>query len=138
MDGMQIHIRNRIEETPAIISMVEDFGARHHIPPALVNDLNLCLDEVISNIISYGYPDGAKGGITVLLSYQAGQLTMEIRDDGAPFDPLQAGPPDLSGTVQTRKVGGIGIYFVRQLMDDVVYQRAGAENRLVLRKNIPI
>jgi anti-sigma regulatory factor (Ser/Thr protein kinase) len=138
MDGTQIHIRNRVEEMPAIVSMVEDFGARHHIPPALVNDLNLCLDEVISNIISYGYPGGAKGEITVLLSYQAGQLTTEIRDDGAPFDPSRTDPPDLSGTVQTRKVGGLGIYFVRQLMDDVVYHRAGNENRLMLKKNIPI
>ena len=138
MDGTQIHIRNRMEEMPAIVSMVEDFGARHHIPPALVNDLNLCLDEVISNIISYGYPSGAKGGITVLLSYQAGQLTTEIRDDGAPFDPLRVNSPDLSGTVQTRKVGGLGIYFLRQLMDDVVYNRAGNENRLMLRKNIPV
>ena len=118
--------------------MVEEFGARHDIPAAVVDDLNLCLDEVVCNIISYGYPDNAKGEIAVLLSYLPGEITAEIRDDGAPFDPLQAPPPDLSGTVQTRKVGGIGIYFVKNLMDDVVYRRAGNENRLVLRKNIPV
>jgi serine/threonine-protein kinase RsbW len=137
MDCTEIRIANRLGDMPAIVSMVEQFGVRHAIPAALVNDLNLCLDEVICNIISYGYPDHGKGEITVRLNYQPGLISTEIHDDGRPFDPLQTAPPDLDGTVQSRKVGGIGIYFVRQLMDDVVYRRVDNQNRLFLRKSIP-
>ncbi len=137
MDRAEIRISNRLEEMPAIVSMVEKFGARNAIPAALVNDLSLCLDEVICNIISYGYPDNGKGEIAVRLDYEPGRISTEISDDGTPFDPLQAGSPDLSGTVETRKIGGVGIYFVRQLMDDVVYRRVDNQNRLLLRKSIP-
>jgi anti-sigma regulatory factor (Ser/Thr protein kinase) len=136
MDRMELRIHNRREDMPAIITMVEEFGVKNNIPGAVVNDLNLALDEVLINILSHGYADGATGQILVQLNYQSGELSAEIRDDGKPFDPLQVGPPDLGGTVQTRNVGGLGVHFVRQLMDNVVYARVGNENRLLLIKKI--
>jgi serine/threonine-protein kinase RsbW len=132
----ELRIRNRMEDLPAIVAMVEEFGGRFNVPMAAVNDLNLCLDELICNTISYGYPDDRAGAITVRLGYLPGQLQAEIHDDGAAFNPVEAEPPDLSGSVQTRKVGGVGIHFVKELMDDIVYQRVGNENRLKLTKNI--
>jgi serine/threonine-protein kinase RsbW len=113
-------------------------GAKHSVPAGTVNELNIALDEALNNIISYGYPDSGNGQIMVRLSYQPGEISAEVHDDGKPFDPLQAGAPDLSGTVQTRKMGGVGIHFMRQLMDDVAYARVGNENRLLLKKKIPV
>jgi anti-sigma regulatory factor (Ser/Thr protein kinase) len=125
-----------MDDMPAVVSMVEAFGAKHAIPPAAIDDINIALDELLNNIISYSSSDGDEQ-IMVRLGYQPGELSAEIHDRGKAFDPLQAGPPDLSGTVQTRKVGGLGIHFVRELMDDVVYSRVDNENRLLLKKKIP-
>jgi len=132
-----MQIRNRADDMSAIVSMVEGFGLKYRISATVINEINLCLDEVLSNIISYGYPENAEGEITVRLGYEPGRISAEILDDGTPFDPLQAGPPNLSGTAQTREVGGVGIYFVKQLMDDVAYRRVGNRNTLILRKKIP-
>ena len=137
MSRVEMRIKNRMEDMPEIASMVERFCAQSGIPSAITNDLNLCLDEILCNIISYGYPEQGAGTITVKLNYGRGRLEAEIHDDGMAFDPLQAGPPDTSGTVQTRKIGGIGIHFVKELMDDIVYRRVGDENQLLLIKNIP-
>src|ERR1017187_7151145 len=138
MNGMEMRIRNRLDELPAIATMVDDFGVKHSIPGVVINELNLVLDEVLSNIISHGYSERTTGQIMVRLNYQPGEISAEVHDDGKPFDPLQAGPPDVSGTVQSRKVGGLGIHFVKELMDNVAYARVGNENRLVVRKKIPV
>jgi serine/threonine-protein kinase RsbW len=135
---MEMRIGNRLDEMPAIAAMVEEFGVKHSIPSAVVNEINLVLDEVVSNIISYGYSEDATGQIIVKLRYQPGEICVEVQDDGKAFDPLQAGRPDMSGTVQTRKVGGLGIYFVKELMDDVSYARVGNENLLAVKKKIPV
>ncbi len=138
MDRMEMCIRNRLDEMPAIVTMVENFGVKHGISGIVINELNLVLDEVLSNIISYGYLDSATGQIMVRLNYQSGEISAEVRDDGKPFDPLQAVSPDVGGTVQSRRVGGLGIHFMKELMDNVVYARVGNENRLVVKKKIPI
>ena len=138
MNRIELCIGNQLDEMPAIVAMVAGFGAEHSVPAGTVNELNIALDEVLNNIISYGYPENGNGQIMVRLSYQPGEISAEIHDDGKPFDPLQAGAPDMSGTVQTRKMGGVGIHFMRQLMDDVAYARVGNENRLLLKKKIPV
>ena len=116
--------------------MVEEFCTRFNVPVFAINDVNLCLDELLSNTISYGYPDSGTGTIRVRLDYLPGHLRVQIHDDAAPFNPVEADPPNLTGSVQTRKVGGVGIHFVKELMDDIVYRRVGKENRLTLTKNI--
>jgi serine/threonine-protein kinase RsbW len=138
MNGMETRIRNRLDELPAIATMVEDFGIKHSISGVAINELNLVLDEVLSNIILHGYSGNATGQIIVRLNYKPGEISAEVHDDGKPFDPLQADSPDVSGTVQSRKVGGLGIHFVKELMDNVAYARVGNENRLVVRKKLPV
>jgi serine/threonine-protein kinase RsbW len=137
MDGMEICIRNRVDEMPAIVTMVENFGIKHGISHVVINELNLVLDEVLSNILSYGYSERATGRIIVRLNYRSGEISAEVRDDGRPFDPLQVESPDKAGTVQSRRVGGLGIHFMKELMDNAVYARVGNENRLVLVKKLP-
>jgi serine/threonine-protein kinase RsbW len=136
MGRTELCITNRLEEMATVVTMVEDFGAAHSIPDTVINDFNIALDEVLNNIISYGYPEGGKHEIMIRLTFQPGEVLAEVHDDGRPFDPLRAAPPDLSGTIRTRGVGGVGIHFVKALMDDVVYARVGNENRLLLRKRL--
>jgi serine/threonine-protein kinase RsbW len=128
-------IGNTIAEMVKVIEFVEKFGAAHGIPQAAINDLNVCLDELLNNTISYGYDDQAPHSIAVDLTLAAGLLTADIKDDGKPFDPRKSTPKPSRGTIQSRAVGGLGLHFVKTLMDEVGYIRMGRNNvvRLVKR-----
>ena len=128
-------IGNTIAEMVKVIEFVEKFGAAHGIPQAAINDLNVCLDELLNNTISYGYDDQAPHSIAVDLTLAAGLLTADIKDDGKPFDPRKSTPKPSRGTIQSRAVGGLGLHFVKTLMDEVRYIRMGRNNvvRLVKR-----
>jgi serine/threonine-protein kinase RsbW len=128
-------IGNTIAEMVKVIEFVEKFGAAHGIPQAAINDLNVCLDELLNNTISYGYDDQAPHSIAIDLTLAAGLLTADIKDDGKPFDPRKSTPKPSRGTIQSRAVGGLGLHFVKTLMDEVGYMRMGRNNvvRLVKR-----
>ena len=131
---VSIAIGNTIAEMAKVVDLVDRFGAAHHIPQAISNDLNLCLDELLNNTISYGYDDKERHSIVVTLSLTDGRLIAEIQDDGKPFDPRQAAPAP-RGTLQSRKIGGLGIHFVKTLMDEVGYMRVGRQNVVTIAKN---
>jgi serine/threonine-protein kinase RsbW len=138
MVRIEARIVNRWDEMPAIARMVEAFGAEHRVPPAIVNDLNVALDEALNNIISYGYEPGERSDIMVRLTCAAEEIVVEIVDAGRRFDPLQAPAPDLSGSLRERKVGGLGIHFIKNLVDEVTYDRIAGYNRLRLRKRLAV
>ena len=127
-------IVNALGEIPRIARMVEALGADHHLPSDVVYDLQLALEEILTNVITHGYPDDQVHHISIRLTLDAGLVTAEIQDDGRPFNPLDAPRPDLRTSLKDRPVGGLGILFVRTLMDEVEYERAENLNRLVLRK----
>jgi anti-sigma regulatory factor (Ser/Thr protein kinase) len=137
MDRVEVRIVNRLEEISRVADMVECFGAEHAIPSEVVNDVNVVLDEALSNVMSYGYDSDAESEIIVRLTYQPGEIGVEIEDSGRPFDPLQASPPDFDKPVHERSVGGLGIHFIKSLMDEVSYARVGGKNRLHLKKKSP-
>ena len=138
MAQIEARIANRREEMPTIARMIEGFGMKHLLPRATVNDLNVALDEVLNNIISYGFEPAERSEILVRLTYGASEIVVEIEDTGRPFDPLQAPPPDLAASLRERKVGGLGIHFVKSLVDEVAYARIAGRNRLRLSKRLAV
>lgn len=96
--------------------------------------LNLICDEWVTNIISYGYDDGAavQPRIDITLSSSADWLTIVVSDDGVPFNPLTRAEPDLSADIDERRIGGLGIHFMKTLTDSVEYERRGERNVLQL------
>lgn len=98
--------------------------------------VDLAAEEVLTNIIKYAYAQGG-GAVEVACGRQAGQFILEFSDQGQPFDPLGQADPDLGGELEARPVGGLGIHLVRQVMDQVSYQRQGRTNLLCLAKNLP-
>jgi anti-sigma regulatory factor (Ser/Thr protein kinase) len=136
MGQTSIRIANRIEEMKLVANRVEAFGKDNGLPQSAVNDLNVALDEIIMNVISYGYSDAADHTIEVALSYDGADVTAVVTDDGKPFDPLRAPPPNLGTSLKTRRVGGLGIHFVRNLMDQCSYSRSNGRNALTLRKRV--
>ena len=96
----------------------------------------LAMEEIVSNIITYGYTDDAVHLIKIAISHQDGILTIRLEDDGIPFDPLKAEEPDCECPVEQRKVGNLGIHLSKKVMDDMLYERSGNKNILTLRKDI--
>lgn len=115
---------------------VGDLVAAHRLPSKVVFDLHVVLDEVLSNIIKYGCKDGLTRKIQVRLTVSNHVVKAEIEDDGPAFDPLSMPPPKLDVPLDERKVGGLGIHFMRNLMNDVTYSRVAGRNRLILEKSL--
>jgi anti-sigma regulatory factor (Ser/Thr protein kinase) len=127
---------NRIDEIGAAAQLAQDFGARHSLASGVIHDLCVAFDEALSNVVKYGYRDDARHEISVRLAIAGTHVVAEIEDDGVPFDPLSAPPPRLEGGIDERPIGGLGIYLLRQLMDEVRYVRRGNRNVLVMKKRI--
>jgi len=99
-----------------------------------VFEVQTAVDEACTNIINYAY-SGEGGIITVTCELQGNDFVATIRDKGKPFDPSSVPPPDLEADLDKRKIGGLGIYMMRIMMDDVSYSFDAEEgNTLVMRK----
>jgi anti-sigma regulatory factor (Ser/Thr protein kinase) len=98
--------------------------------------MRLAIEEISTNIIKYGYAHERPGPIQVACACQDERLCVIIRDRGQPFDPHDAPPPDLSGDLASRAIGGLGLYLVRELADDLSYRHdpASGWNELVVMK----
>jgi anti-sigma regulatory factor (Ser/Thr protein kinase) len=116
--------------------MVTEFAEQHDLAPELVYRVNLVLEEIITNVISYGYEDSSEHEISVRLSWKDPRIEIEIKDDGRPFNPLEAPPPDMGKPLVERQIGGLGIHLVRKMMDESEYRRESDKNFLVLKTKI--
>ena len=135
---MRLEISNQRVELARVKEGVDRFAAAHSLPSTVLADLHVSLDEVLSNIISYGYADTATHEIVIQLAIADGALHAVIEDDGVPFDPLTVPLADTEADLSKRAVGGLGIRFIRALNDEVRYERAGNRNRLSLRRNLAL
>jgi serine/threonine-protein kinase RsbW len=134
--SVSLTIGNAIPELEKIVTFVDRFGLDQRLSRTIAVDVNVCLDELLNNTISYGYDDQQRHEIIVTLRRTADWLTIEIKDDGRAFDPTAAAVTIPRATMQARKAGGLGIHFVRTLMDEVDYRREGRLNVLRLKKKI--
>jgi anti-sigma regulatory factor (Ser/Thr protein kinase) len=125
---------NRADEIGTATQLARDFGLKHGLSTGTIHDLCVAFDEALSNIVKYGYRDDARHEISVRLEITGADVVAEIVDDGVPFDPLAAPHPRLEGGIRERPIGGLGIYLLRQLMDEVSYVRRGDHNVLMMRK----
>ena len=135
---LEITLRNDLAEIPNLAARIESFGAANGLTDAVVFNLNLALDELITNTVSYGYDDDEAHVIKVALALDGDVVTAEIKDDSRPFDPFTDAPaPDLEANIEDRHIGGLGTHFVKTFMDSVAYDRDGRYNRIVLTKALP-
>ncbi len=98
-----------------------------------VNQIQLAAEEAIVNVINYAYPSGT-GEIEIGCSSEKGRLTIEITDSGNPFNPLSMPEPNINAPLEDRRIGGLGVYMYRRLMDKVEYRREKGRNILTLVK----
>ena len=133
---LTLRLDNRLEAIAPAAEEIERFCQGHGVPAATMGHLNLALDEVLTNTISYAWPTGGDHEIIVRLTIGSSEIEAEISDDGIAFDPLQVPPPDLESVLDDRPVGGLGVHFVKTLMDSAAYRREDGRNVLVLRKSL--
>ncbi|MFA6583418.1 MAG: SpoIIE family protein phosphatase [Elusimicrobiaceae bacterium] len=133
---LSIEIKNELSELDRISKAIEDFAQRYRLPPQVVYDLELALEELIVNIISYGYDDNRLHTITVRLALKGGTLVTEIIDTAREFNPLTQASPDMTKPLHERAVGGMGIHLVRKVMDSVSYRRERGVNIITLTKTL--
>ena len=133
---LELSLANEVAALTGVAERVERFGAEQHLPAEVMNVLNIVLDEALSNVINHGYAAGVRGVIAVRLRCAPGGVVVEVEDDGRPFDPLQAPPPDLTLPLAQRPIGGLGIHLIRNLMDEVSYVRRDGRNVLKMAKHL--
>lgn len=129
-------LRNDLAELQRLNQLVTDFAEHHSLPSELVFRVTLVLEEIITNVISYGYEDEMEHEISVRLSWEDPDMKIEVEDDGRPFNPLEAPPPDMVKPLAERPVGGLGIHLVREMMDKLEYRRENDKNLLVLKTRV--
>ena len=133
MSTIETSILNKIRDLSRMPELVAQLAEEHGLSDETVFGMNVALDEMLSNIIKYGYTDDAIHEIHIRLSVNGAMLVAEIEDDGQPFDPCAAAPVDVDAPIEERKVGGLGIHIVRKLMTEVGYSRVDGRNRLVMK-----
>lgn len=131
-----LSVTNKIEELPALAAMLEQLGDEWELNPGLVMSLNLVLEEALTNVIFYAFDDNGQHQIDVDITVKGQLLTITISDQGKPFDPTQRDNPDITLNVDDRQIGGLGIFLIRKIMDQVKYRRVQDKNVLILEKTI--
>jgi len=130
-----IELRNDLAELARLSEALDQLGARYNLSPRTISEVNLALEEIVTNIISYGFDGPGDHLIKIYLSMEDRQLTSQVEDNGRPFDPLQVPEPDVTAALEDRDTGGLGILLARKFMDDVSYSRDGDRNILLMKKN---
>ena len=131
-----IVMRNDIQQIPTLSEWIEGLD----IPKELNMPVNLALEEAVTNVMLYAYPGQRDGKVFVEYAENHNEhektLVFTISDCGVPFDPTQAPEADISLSAEERAIGGLGIHLVRQLMDEIRYERVEEKNVLTLVKRI--
>jgi serine/threonine-protein kinase RsbW len=121
MSTKSLHIAAELKNLAAIRRFIEKTARALGVDPAIVPDLLLAVDEAATNIIVHGY-QGQEGPIEVEVEREGDALVIRLRDEAAPFDPTAIPPPDLSLPLEQRSPGGVGIYLMRQCVEQVTHR----------------
>ena len=121
-------IENQIGELSTLAEQIDDLAAQWDLAQAMTMNINLVVEEAVSNIIFYAYNNNNKHKIKISISLENKMLTIKITDDGIPFNPLEQQQPDINLPAEERPVGGLGIFLISHMMDELNYIRKGNQN----------
>lgn len=137
MSSLKLDLKTDLSEIPRLAAAVESHAEGQSWPMDATFKINLALEELVTNVISYGFADAEAGVIDVSIDEADGAIRIVLTDNGRPFDPLtQATDPDLEAGVEERQIGGLGIHLVKEMMDSVDYERRDGFNQVRLTKRI--
>ncbi|MDR0473813.1 MAG: SpoIIE family protein phosphatase [Treponema sp.] len=137
---VQMELKANIENLDKILDFVNAELNLHNCPQILQNDIDIAVEEIFINIANYAYkqpdgtPDNAEGNAAICISINDEKVRIKFEDTGMPYDPFEQDEPDLLIPLEERKIGGLGIFLVKKLMDKVEYMRLENKNVLILTK----
>ena len=135
MIEQRLSVASEAAQLPVLTRFLKEFWSTAALPPAESVKFELALEEVFMNVVMHGSP-GAGTQVEVSVILCDGGLTLMVENEGPAFDPLLLPAPDVAASLEERKVGGLGVFLVRQMMDAVSYQRVAARNQLRMTKRL--
>jgi len=130
----ELKIQNDLAEIERLANRIRSFGREHELPDVFVWEIRLVLEEIVTNIISYGYEDQKSHTIEVSIANENEDIVLAVRDDACPFNLLEHPEPDMDIPIEEREIGGMGIHLVREIMDEIEYSREADQNMVVMRR----
>ena len=131
-----IKIKNQVGELEKVNAFIEEIGEELQLDMELLMNLNLVMEEMVSNVIFYAYPEGKTADIELSAECTGHTLTFVLSDKGREFDPTMKEDIDTATDPADRELGGLGIYIVKNIMNEVTYQRLEGKNLLTMKKDI--
>ena len=133
---LEIALANELREIVGAAAKIDAFCEENDLSPEIAYAVNLSIDEILTNTISYGYEDDEPHRIEIIVRLEAESLVVVIVDDSAPFDLSATPEADLDASLEEREVGGLGLFLVHQMMDKVEYERVDGCNVVTLTKSM--
>ena len=136
MEKYSKHIRlsNDVQEIPLLNAFVDEICEFNGLDEMITMQMNLAIEEAVVNVMNYAYPEGTKGYVVITAMSDDECLQFVISDSGKPFDPTTKEEVDTTLPVDERRIGGLGIFLVRRMMDNVKYEYKDGQNILTLKK----
>ena len=132
----ELVLKNQMNEMERVNQFVEEIGEELGLDMELQMNLNLVMEEMVSNVIFYAYPEGKTADIELAAESHGRELTFVLTDRGKMFDPTAKEDADPDVNPMDRDIGGMGIYIVKNIMNEVTYQRLEGKNLLTMKKDI--
>ena len=133
----ELTIKATVENTAAVIRFVEEHLEALDCPVKILYQINVAIDELFSNIARYAYnPRIGPATVRVEVLKEPLEVVVTFIDHGKPYDPLAKEDPDVTLSAEERKIGGLGVFMVKKLMDDVRYEYRNGRNILRIQKKL--
>ena len=135
---LNLKLPARVENLQRLVESVSHCAGGQDFDQKKIQKIELAVEEALVNIFNYAYPDGP-GEVEVNCKADQDHFLIEIIDSGIPFDMTSLPDPDLTANVEDREIGGLGIYLIKKMVDEVKYGREGGRNilSLTMKKNPP-
>ena len=134
---MEVSLASDLSALDELARVIEQFGTAHALNQDLLSRLNLVLDELVTNSVSYALPALAEPELRLRLFIDRGSVVAQIEDNGEAYNPFEEAPePDTSLGLDERPIGGLGVFFVKKLTDSSTYERIDGYNRITLKNTI--
>ena len=132
----ELKLKNQMQELERVNQFIEEICEELGLDMELQLNLNLVMEEMVVNVISYAYPEGKIADIELVAESDGKELTFVLSDRGKEFDPTLREAADMDVNPAERDLGGMGIYIVKNIMNEVSYQRLEGKNLLTMKKDI--
>ena len=132
---MRFSVSNDLDNLAVAAERINAFFGVHGVPRKAAFAINVSVDELLTNVIKYGYRDSDIHEIELAVRIAGDEIVVEIHDDGVAFDPTLVKPADTRALLRQRPIGGLGIHMTRKKMDRFVYRREDGRNITIIAKS---